>query len=156
MTIIEIVEKEYELVPAGTHDAIILAVRERPGKTGLRITFQFETTLVGQGGQRLTCIKSVPVPKKMTPGTDLVKFVQAILGGQLQPGQRFDPQKLVGKRVRITVKHEENENDGRIWDNVTRIVPSADAATTDADKKPMVGLSTDDNTLNRGDSAIQS
>jgi hypothetical protein len=89
----------------------------------------------------------------MTPGTDLVKFVQAILGGQLQPGQRFDPQTLVGKRVRITVKHGENDNDGRIWANVTRIVPNADAATTDADKKPMVCASTDDDTLDRGDGA---
>ncbi len=120
MSFIEVTHTDYELLPEGRHQATVAEVDEdieRNTKYGLKkaVRLYFETNKTGRDGKRLRAIATAN--RSIGKLSRLAKYIKQITGKD--PGQRFDPQSLVGSQVEIVIEY--SERDGHTYANVVHI-----------------------------------
>ena len=120
----------YELVPPGPCSSKVKSVQEgirRKTMFGEKdaLAICFETEKLGKDGQKLSVL--LYANRTIGKRSSLAKYIRQITGKD--PGQRFDPQSLVGMQVVIVVEHSENA--GRTYANVVHISRTANVHGVD-------------------------
>ena len=99
--------KEFELCPAGLHQAIVREVTPFEHESwGKRVKFTFETDKIGQEGQPLCVFHEASL--NLSPKAKLSGIVESIIGRPITPDERkngFDIEALVDMNCQINVKH---------------------------------------------------
>jgi hypothetical protein len=141
MSEIEYTVREYEKLPEGTYSAVIESVTEnlkRNTKFGEKdaLRIRLETEKLGQDGKNLSAI--LHVNRTIGKGSRLGKVIKQVTGKEMRPGERFDPQSLVGMKVSIVIEH--HKNDGRVYADVVHISRCTETAATGNSKRPTANI----------------
>jgi hypothetical protein len=137
MSMSEYTVRDYEKLPEGTYSAVIESVTEgltRTTKFGVKdaLRIRFETDKLGQDGEKLSAI--LYVNRTIGKGSRLGTVIKQVTGREIRPGQRFDPQSLVGMTVSIVIEH--HDDNGRIYADVVLISRCVGTAATRNGGKP--------------------
>ncbi len=159
MSEIEYTVREYEKLPEGTYSAVIESVTEnlkRNTKHGEKdaLRIRFETEKLGRDGRKLSAVLSAN--RTIGKGSRLGTVIKQVTDKEMRPGERFDPQWLVGMRVSIVIEH--HNTDGVIYADVVHISRCVETPATGNSKRPGANVQgigiTDDDVQFPGDAAV--
>ncbi len=101
------VAEEQQTLENGIYPATVQKIEDAEGgKFGPAYKFVFDVT-VDDDTQELSAF--VSDPDHFTPKCKLRRWGGAILGHEIQDGEKFSPKMLVSKRCRVLVENEEKE-----------------------------------------------
>ena len=87
-------------VPAGPYSAEYIRAEEFENDYGPGIKLRFKVLDGEHAGEEATRI----VSQKLSPKSNLAKFVRALKGGEIEPGEEVDLQSYVGTRGLVVVE----------------------------------------------------
>ena len=97
-----------KLVTPGWYSAKVLTVEEKPAETDGSMNWNYKLSIVGSE------FNGVPVYRTFNEKGKgyMIRFIES-LGGRVTAGTEFDPQRAIGKILRIFIKNELYQNNMR-------------------------------------------
>jgi hypothetical protein len=123
MPIVRYVRKQFDIPDEGLHDAVISEFRDLGMITGFngqkqaKLQAIYELDELGSNGEPLKVFQRFN--NTLHPQSFLYKAITDITGAL--PGEEYDTDKLIGRRVQLLIKHNEGAN-GVVYANVENIL----------------------------------
>jgi len=122
-------ELKFELIPKGVYDAVVDDLTYGLSKTSGKGMFTWVFAIEGgdHDGRKLYYYTSFSPKALKGTKTSLVRIDAETFSGQFNPQEVADSGKMLGKKVRIKVSHEERQDNGEMQARVQNIMPPAAA-----------------------------
>ena len=113
------IEEKSLLIEEGTYDASLMRVTETESKFGTMTRLDFIISSNDEfDGREVHGVSSTQINEK----TKLGKWITAIIGRKLVPGENVTEDDIINKSCRIVIRHCTKDNDS-VYANVVDVLP---------------------------------
>jgi hypothetical protein len=120
-------ELKFDLIPKGVYDAEVdeLTYGKSKSSENYMFTWVFRIDSGDYAGRKLYFYTSFSNKALKGTKTSLLRIDPELFAGQFNPNEIAESGKLLGKKLRIKVSHEERQDNGEMQARVQQVMPPA-------------------------------